>query len=247
MRIGIAAASLLLAGLTVPAEAGTAADRRLSLDETVLVVAHRACHNPIPSLGLRQAAPENSLASLKRCIALGVDIAELDVRRTRDGHLVILHDDTVDRTTNGTGRVNDLTLAQLRSLRLRQGDGGTTAELTEEQVPTLDEVLAAADGNAILNLDIKDAIYPETIAAVQKSGAADRVIVKAPAGIASAPLSAMEPYARVMFVPIGVGAACGIIDLFLVGLVEDRDRRLLAFAYLAAELLALVVGHPVRR
>jgi glycerophosphoryl diester phosphodiesterase len=63
----------------------------------------------VPAKGL-DSVPENSLAALERCIELGVDMMETDIHRTRDGALVIMHDDTVDRTTDGTGAVADLTL-----------------------------------------------------------------------------------------------------------------------------------------
>jgi len=72
-------------------------------DRPVLVVAHRGCW---------KATAENSLAAIEACIALGVDVVELDARRTVDGALVLMHDATVDRMTNGHGRVEDLTLAQ---------------------------------------------------------------------------------------------------------------------------------------
>src|SRR5207244_9942203 len=65
-------------------------------DARRVVVAHRGVHT---------SAPENSLASVREAIALGVDMVELDVRTTRDGRLVLLHDETVDRTTDGSGRV----------------------------------------------------------------------------------------------------------------------------------------------
>lgn len=79
-----------------------------------MVAAHRACW---------KQAPENSLAAIRDCIALGVDIVEIDVRQTRDGQFVIIHDSTVDRTTDGRGRVEQFSLADLRQLRLRLGKG----------------------------------------------------------------------------------------------------------------------------
>src|SRR4051794_12012503 len=93
------------------AGAACAGDLRARLYDPVdgvLVVAHRACHAPAPSRGLTTRLPENSLQALERCIALGVDLVEIDVRRTRDGQLVIMHDAKVDRTTDGKGAVADL-------------------------------------------------------------------------------------------------------------------------------------------
>ena len=89
------------------------------------VLAHR---------GGRALAPENTLKAFRNAISLGVDWLELDVQRTQDGALVVIHDDTVDRTTNGKGLVRNFTLEQLRALDA--GDG--------EQIPTFNEVLQLA-------------------------------------------------------------------------------------------------------
>ena len=67
-------------------------------------------------------------------------MVELDVWKTKDGELVLMHDPTVDRTTDGSGRIADMTLAELRQLRLKDKDG----KLTEHRVPTLEEALQLA-------------------------------------------------------------------------------------------------------
>lgn len=94
-----------------------------------LIVAHR---------GLLQHAPENTLANFRACLELRLGF-EFDVRRTQDGQLVCIHDDTVDRTTNGAGNVADLTLAQIQAL-----DAGSwfDRKFAGERVPTSDEVLS---------------------------------------------------------------------------------------------------------
>jgi glycerophosphoryl diester phosphodiesterase len=102
--------------------------------------------------------PENSIASLRRCIQLrneiGLDFVEIDPRMTRDGVMVIMHDETVNRTTNGTGKVSDLSLAQIKSLRLKALNG----TLTDEQVPTIQEFLAEAKDKMWVNLDFSDKV-----------------------------------------------------------------------------------------
>src|SRR5205807_1804496 len=70
-------------------------------DARIVVIAHR---------GANKFAPENTLAAFRKAIELGCDYFELDVRRTKDGQLVLMHDGSVDRTTNGTGSVVDMTL-----------------------------------------------------------------------------------------------------------------------------------------
>ena len=109
--------------------------------DKVLVVAHR---------GNWSIAPENSLAAIDSAIRMKVDIVEIDIRKTKDGQLVLMHDDTVDRTTNGTGKVKDKTLAEIKQLRLKDKDG----RLTEHTVPTLEEALLAAKGQITDTADL---------------------------------------------------------------------------------------------
>jgi glycerophosphoryl diester phosphodiesterase len=167
----------------------------------LVVVAHRGCHAPAPHHGYGPA-PENSALALQRCAAMGVDMMETDVRETRDGYLVIMHDDSVDRTTDGSGKVADLTLAQIKLLHLRQGEGGPAAAMTDQAVLTLDEMLELAKDRIVLNLDVKDAVYPQVIAAARKAGAQDRVTLKTRVGAGSLPLAAMAPYDEVAFLVI---------------------------------------------
>ena len=116
----------------------------LVLTQMVLVAAGTNCFAADPVVapfivahrGLLRHAPENTLANFRACLELRIGF-EVDVQRTKDGHLVCIHDDTVDRTTNGTGKVSDLTLAELKTL-----DAGSWFDpaFRGEQVPTLDEV-----------------------------------------------------------------------------------------------------------
>lgn len=107
--------------------------------------------------------PENSLGAIDEAINDGAEIVEIDVRLTADGVPVLMHDTTVDRTTNGKGKVSDFTLAQIKELRLKKGLGGASAVLTEHTIPTLEEALVVAKDRAIVNLDkgwgIRENIY----------------------------------------------------------------------------------------
>lgn len=199
---GLSASAILLGPHAAHAADSADAMRRLrDPDGGLIVIAHRGCHAPAPQEGLG-ATPENSLAALEQCVKLGVEIMETDVRRTRDGYMVMVHDETVDRTTDGHGKVSDLTLESIKSLRLRQNLGGANQPLTNETVPTLDELLARAKGRILLNLDVKDPIYAEVIDAVARAGMREGVIVKTSAGVGSQPLAAMSPYDRVPFAVI---------------------------------------------
>ena len=96
--------------------------------------------------------PENSLLAFRNAIALGADFLELDVHLSRDGEVVVIHDATLPRTTTGVGAVQDLMLAELRALSLKDKDG----RVTDETIPSLDDVAALAGPTPIgLLLEIK--------------------------------------------------------------------------------------------
>lgn len=118
-------------------------------DGYVFVAAHRADW---------KYAPENSLQSLKNAIFFGADIIETDVRPTKDGHFIMMHDATVDRMTYGTGRIADMTLAEIKQLRLRTNWG----QSTQYPVATLEEYIDEAKGKAVLYLDKAGIDLPET-------------------------------------------------------------------------------------
>lgn len=137
---------------------------------TVMIVAHRGCW--------AGAAPENSLAAIRRCDAIGADVIEIDVAITSDGTLVLMHDDTVDRTTDGSGTIAGLSLEQVRNLRLRTGLGGADAELTDERVPTLEEALALSNGRFLVNLDMKAEALNRAYEVVKALGMEDQTLMK---------------------------------------------------------------------
>ncbi len=119
----------------------------------------RACASPVVAAHRMGTpfAPENSLAALRASILLGVDVVETDVRLTADGEVVLVHDSTVDRTLSGTGRVDELTLAEIRALPLEVHPSLAAADFSCEQVPVLDEVFELARGRIVVELEVKDA------------------------------------------------------------------------------------------
>ena len=132
------------------------------------IVAHR---------GSSADSPENTLAAVRRAIDAGATAIEVDVRTTKDGHLVALHDATLDRTTDGTGAVNDLTLAEVKKL---DAGGWFDAKFRGEKVPTLKEVLALCGNRADVLLDLKesgDAFAKSVAGVVNEHGRPARTIV----------------------------------------------------------------------
>ena len=105
--------------------------------------------------GSKGTHPENTLASFKEAVRVGSDGIELDVHLTKDGQLVVIHDETVDRTTNGTGEIRTLTLAEIKEL-----DAGSWFhnKYAGEKIPTLEEVLLLLTElgfNGQLNIELK--------------------------------------------------------------------------------------------
>ncbi len=107
--------------------------------------------------GASAHAPENTIAAFELALAQNADAIELDVKLTADGHVVVIHDSTVDRTTGSRGRVKDLSLAQLRSL-----DAGSffSEKYRGEKIPTLEEVLEAVGKRTIINVELKNYSTP---------------------------------------------------------------------------------------
>lgn len=104
--------------------------------------------------GQWRSFPENSIPAVLKSIEDGAQVVEVDIKRTSDGELVLMHDNTVDRTTTGTGAVSEMTLDEIKSLQLREGQGNGPAPATDLKVPTFREALEAVRSeNVLLNLD----------------------------------------------------------------------------------------------
>ncbi|RKX99967.1 glycerophosphodiester phosphodiesterase, partial [Candidatus Poribacteria bacterium] len=111
--------------------------------------------------------PENTLLSFRTAIELGVDAVECDVRLTKDGRLILMHDETVDRTTNGSGRVSELTFEEIRALDAGKG----------EKVPTLEELLDLVKDKVELLLELKgEGTADEAVRSVEERGMGDQVL-----------------------------------------------------------------------
>ena len=156
--------------LTPPAQ-----ERAFFAADRPMVIAHQGGE------GLR---PSNTMIAFENAVALGVDVLEMDVHSTSDGALVLIHDDTVDRTTDGTGRVNDFTLAELQQLDAGEywtADDGATYPYRGQgaRVPTLDEVLMAFP-EMKFNIEIKQtepSIASSLCEALRAHGLTDRTLV----------------------------------------------------------------------
>ena len=152
-------------------------------EKNIFVAAHR---------GFRSRYPENTMEAFRAAVELGVDQIETDVRITKDGELVLIHDDTVNRTTNGNGKVCDMTLAELRAL-----DAGIKKDecFAGVKIPTLIELMELVKDHPTMTLDLELKEYPtegreeisyevcdRVLAIVDRYGFTDRVVINSFSG-----------------------------------------------------------------
>lgn len=156
--------------------------------KSVLVVAHR---------GDWRNTCENSVEGIKSAINMGVDIVEVDLARTKDGELILMHDDKLDRTTTGSGLVSEHTLAEIKELKLRNG----CFIRTIYNVPTLEEALLAAKGKVMLNLDKAFDYFDQVYALLEKTGTTDLIIMKSNAPAAQVKKEYNHYLDKVIFMP----------------------------------------------
>jgi len=205
--LAVATAATAMSGETVQTQpTQTRVDRLRELltedtDNGVLVVAHRGHHANYP---------ENSIGSITDAADLGCHMIELDVRETNDGHFVLMHDSTVDRTTNGSGKMSDFSLASITRLSLMDG-----IRITTERVPTMRDALEAARGRILVNLDLKGVDLARVAREAQDIGMLDHCLFKV-TWTEQAEVEARRTRAEIP----------GVMIMPLVRTVEQLDRAL---------------------
>jgi glycerophosphoryl diester phosphodiesterase len=118
--------------------------------------------------GARAYEPENTLSSYKKALELGVDAVELDVRRTKDGEIIVIHDAEVDRTTNGKGLVSQLTLKEIKQFNTEK----------DQRIPTLEEALDFLDKKVKVLIELKETGFEEKmLKTIRKKGLEKNVII----------------------------------------------------------------------
>ena len=130
----------------------------------VMIVAHR---------GDWRNAPENSLEAFQNCIDEGIDAVEIDIRETKDGELVVMHDKTLNRTTNGKGNVADYTLEEIKLFNLKTGHGYPT----KHKIPTFTEFLQLAKGRILIFVDKWQPTISKIIEEAKKQNCLEQIIV----------------------------------------------------------------------
>ncbi len=153
------ACALTAVGILVLGAESDFAPIRAPRNGGVYVVAHRGAHRGIP---------ENTLAAYRKAIELGADFVEIDVRTTKDGKFVSVHNSTVDAyTKDAKGEVRNMTLAELKALDI---GSRVDPKWKDERIPTFEEVLDVCKGKIGIYLDLKDAPVAPLVAAIQERG-----------------------------------------------------------------------------
>jgi len=180
---------LILTGIAFAGDRPMTIDAFLDPGGRTLVIAHR---------GFSGRAPENTVAAISEAIAIGADMAEIDVTLTADNRVVVIHDETLQRTTNGSGNVAEHDFDEIRSL-----DAGSwfAPQFAGEKVPTLGEVLDLVKGQILLNVEIKTeavdrGISDKVAVAIKERGMTDQVIVSSFSPTALEQMHAVVPEIR---------------------------------------------------
>lgn len=195
-----------------------------------LIVAHR---------GYRTKYPENTLIAFEAAIQAGADMIELDALLTRDRKVVVIHDESVDRTTDGQGAVNDYTLSELKAL-----DAGIwfDSRFKGERLPTLEEVLERVDKRIPINIEIKksayephhppDAIEKQIVELVARKNAVENVLISSFewrvlegfAGMKESPAIALLSSYREEDIPLGLCEKLGAFSWHPSALAVKREH-----------------------
>ncbi len=134
-------------------------------DGSILISGHRG--------GCEEGYPENSIEGFQQVLSQMPAFFEIDPRLTKDSVIVLMHDATLDRTTNGTGNLSDYTFAELQSLRLKDHEGN----ITSAEIPTLNEVIKWSKGKTVINLDKKDVPFDMIVDLIKKEKAEKHVML----------------------------------------------------------------------
>jgi glycerophosphoryl diester phosphodiesterase len=167
-------------------------------DGSSLIIAHR---------GASHDAPENTMAAFEAALTAGADGVELDVHLTADGIPVVIHNGSVDATTDGRGMVNDLTLAEIR--RLDAGvHFGSDGAFRDERIPTLEEVLSTYGDRLLVNIELKGQARPQAAARLETTVAE---LVRRLALQERVWVSSFKPYSLSKMRQVAPAIPCGLL------------------------------------
>ena len=143
--------------------------------------------------------PENSIPAIESVIRMGVDIMELDVKMTKDSVLILMHDKTIDRMTNGKGRVCDITYDSLMTFNMRRAHNIVTDTL---KVPTLREALICCKDRILVNVDHAYPYYEQIVKLTEELGVAGQVLMKSKSSIDKVNEDTQKYGSRMLYMPV---------------------------------------------
>lgn len=181
----------------------------------VFVVAHR---------GGWRLAPENSVAAIEQAAAMGCDMVEIDIQKTKEGNFILMHDGRIDWTTDGKGEVKDYTVEELKTFCLRRSDG----TLSEERIPTLKEALLACKGKLLVNIDKGGDYLADIEPIIRETGTENHVVLKGRNPVDDV-VRQLSEYDEIIYMPV--------VDLDAEGAIPYVDSFLTGFHPRAVELI----------
>lgn len=155
----------------------------------IFVVSHR---------GDWRNAPENSLQAIQNCIDMGVDMVEIDLKKTKDGHLILMHDKTINRTMSGKGVPEDYTLDELKAMNLKNGAGCRT----QHKVATLDEAMNLVKGKILVNIDKGYDYFDDVYQVLKRTGTVNQCVIKDGNNYATVKAEKGNALEKMIFMPI---------------------------------------------
>ena len=172
----LAAAAMVIASCAQQPQYANRAEKILAEindpnSEYVVVISHR---------GDWRNYPENSIPAIESIIRMGVDMMELDVKMTKDSVLILMHDKTIDRMTNGKGKVSDITYDSLMTFKMKRAHNVVTDTI---KVPTLREALLCCKDRILVNVDHAYPYYKEIVELTEELGVTGQVLMKGKSGL----------------------------------------------------------------
>ena len=194
-KLFFAILAVVFAACTSEPQYATRAEKLLAeindpTSDYVMVIAHR---------GDWRNYPENSIPAIESVIRMGVDIVEIDIKMTKDSVLVLSHDGTVNRCMNGSGWIDEMTLAEHKELRLKRAHGIATDSL---RIATLEEALTVCKDRILVNLDHAWGYYDEALAVAEKVGCVDQILMKGKKPLAEVEAKMSGHEHNFMYMPI---------------------------------------------
>ena len=182
------------------------------------------------------SAPENSIESMLLAANAGADMVEIDVQKTNQGQLYLMHDDTTDRMTNRMGATIEVADDEFDTFFLRNQDGGEDAALTDVQVPTLRAALEAARGHIHMNIDTKHRRDLESVGElVYEMGMQDQVLIKMVIDPANPDMSILDAswYKSLTFMPVLLEPKPGRMAIDAVEMAQLFNAQILEISFMS--------------